>query len=254
MSISQTTTLNDDPFETLAPLVTERACIDEKIQYLAHKIDLTNQELRTVNAELGRLESFKSYKSLSFNTLKKTNEKIYNLSAKKEALSTLKERNHCYLNFYEKALLECENRYQEAFRKYDEDSDRWAARVREARLKQKNTEMDSPEFRAASLEVSRAKKELSKSNSHLQDLNTYTGLRGEDRMLLKDGFPVEVNMHPHGIKLAQVLPVDRGADPAVFLSQERAQKLFEKAMSCRKIKDLYIEAMLTPDSTGKIGP
>ena len=58
-----------------------------------------------------------------------------------------------------------------------------------------------------------------------------------------------------GITIQQMAPAGVGADPILASLTTKAEKIFEKAMSCRLIKELYIEAMLTPDSeTDQIGP
>jgi hypothetical protein len=47
----------------------------------------------------------------------------------------------------------------------------------------------------------------------------------------------------------------RAVTPLVFTHNDRARKLFERAMSSPVIKDLYIAAMLTPNPyTGSVGP
>ena len=61
---------------------------------------------------------------------------------------------------------------------------------------------------------------------------------------------------PAGISISQIGPLGASENvPALTEYNERAQKIFEKAMSFSLIKELYIEAMLTPDPlTGEIGP
>jgi hypothetical protein len=58
----------------------------------------------------------------------------------------------------------------------------------------------------------------------------------------------------HGVQLLKTLPVGMGTNLEFLNAEERAQRVFERAMSCRVIKDLYIEAMLTKDPiTGATG-
>jgi len=48
------------------------------------------------------------------------------------------------------------------------------------------------------------------------------------------------------VSLTEFEPIGIALDPEFIQRQARAQKIFERAMSCRAIKDLYIEAMRSP--------
>ncbi len=62
-------------------------------------------------------------------------------------------------------------------------------------------------------------------------------------------------MIDHGISAAYLAPIGLGGDPILMKLTKKAQGIFQKAISCRMIKDLYIEAMLTPHpKTGETGP
>lgn len=53
------------------------------------------------------------------------------------------------------------------------------------------------------------------------------------------------------ISLHKIHPIGYALDPEFIARQERAEKLFQRAMSSKHIKDLYLEAMLTPHSQTK---
>ncbi|MGD0665788.1 MAG: hypothetical protein ABSA17_08725 [Rhabdochlamydiaceae bacterium] len=55
------------------------------------------------------------------------------------------------------------------------------------------------------------------------------------------------------ISLTKYISIGLGANPEFIERQDRAQKLFEKAMSCRAIRELYMEAMLYKDPTNRTG-
>ena len=210
--------------------VKELACIDEKIQYLMRKVLSANQDLHQVNTELKKLgcSAFSKFRSGSFQYVDGgVLSRIRN--SLKDKFRGLK--NTGLSNKHEIESLLSKKAALEEFREVNHNA--------------------LSHYEQALAKCEQAFMMFKESNNFLLEPIDEVKIQEPG---LNQGNGLLVG-YSYGITLGQFMPYGIGADPTVIDAQARAQKLFEKAMSCRKIKDLYIEAMLTSNPlTGEIGP
>lgn len=221
MSISDININEADDAQNLHVDLTEISCLDEKIQTLAHKIVSANTELKSVKAKLKNMKFVgdrKTYTNLGFS--KKDIEVLMSIPQSPlylDQLSELQAKKEAL-----KTLIKANHEYLSHY---------------EQQLKKCVTvfEKNHPHYKAS--QISAARGNIKAVGLDIDTLKT------------------SILIPQRGVGLMELIPLHESENLLRLDLQERGQRIFERAMSCQSIKNLYLEAMLTPDpETGETGP